>query len=135
MNGLIYRLFTLLIVPLTLGMSFYTIWDLWGRDHFPKNINPVSEKRSLCIGTVNPTVRISRATLAWLITVPVGSAQREVMGQLGAPYCLFSDVDGFIRVAYPCEWDPSTWILIVFQKQQYAGYDFNFINGSVEQSD
>lgn len=128
MAQLLYRLFILLIVPLTLGMSFYTIWDLWGREHIPRHIHPVSEKRSLCIGTINPTVRISRATLAWLITVPVGSAQREVMEQLGAPYCLLPDADGLIQSVYPCEWDPSTWIIVLFQKQQYISYQFRFVD-------
>lgn len=126
MTHLLSRLLTFLIIPLTLGMSVFTILDLLGEYPIFRNTAPIARKQTPCIGTTNLTVRISRATLAWLIAVPVGSAEREVMQGLGTPYCLLPDADGLIQVAYPCEWDPSTWIVIVFQKQQYAGYQFSF---------
>jgi hypothetical protein len=129
MTQTLHRLCTLLIAPLTLGMSVFTIWDLFRAGYFTLDISPISSsKQPLCVGTVNPTVRISRATLAWLIAVPTGSDQHEVMQQLGAPYCQLPSSGELTQVAYPCEWDPSTWIVVVLQSRQYAGYTFRFDN-------
>lgn len=87
MTQFLDRLLPLLFVFLSLGVNVFTMGDLLRDSPIFRDTNLPARKASPCIGAVNSTVRISRATLAWLMTVPAGSTRREVLQQLGTPYC------------------------------------------------
>ena len=130
MLQILNRLSALLLVVLSLALGALAGWDVWGQ-YFSFNTTPASDEQTLCTQMLNPGTRISRPSLAWLIGLPVGSAQAQVTGRLGTPYCLLEGSGGLTQFAYPCEWEPSTWLVITFQDEQYAGYEFSFEHSQV----
>jgi hypothetical protein len=88
----------------------------------------ISNKSTPCAATGNTTARISRADLAWLIEVPVGSDRASMMRRLGTPYCFLHNGNDLIKVTYPGAWEPSTWIVVIYQGDRYAGYDLSYGN-------
>jgi hypothetical protein len=53
----------------------------------PPAPSAISSKAVTCAEAGSAAARISRADLAWLLEVPVGSDRAVVMQRLGTPYC------------------------------------------------
>lgn len=126
------RLSALMLSALLLTTIGFAGWRSWRGDFVPAPTS-VSTKSTPCLQVENSTAKISRSTLAWLIDVPVGSDGQAVMKRLNTPYCFLSNTTTLTKAAYPCEWDPATWIIVTFQNQQYAGYDFSFNHSRVDE--
>lgn len=124
------QLSALLLVVLSLALGALAGWDVWGQ-YYSLNPSSTSEEQPSCTQTLNPGTRISRPSLAWLVSIPVGSAQAQITERLGTPYCLLEGSGGLTQFAYPCEWEPFTWLVINFQNEQYAGYEFSFEHSRV----
>lgn len=85
----------------------------------------------LCQSLVNPSATLSRVQLAQLLTVPERAQQSQIREQLAQPYCQLPDLEvraGVMaqREVYPLAFDPQTWLVLLFEGEEYAGYAFQF---------
>jgi hypothetical protein len=83
-----------------------------------------------CQQVLQSQAKLSREQLARLLTVPEGDRKQKVREILRDPYCKLADLQirvGAIaqREAYPLEFDPQTWLIILYEGDQYAGYRIN----------
>ena len=83
-----------------------------------------------CQEVVQSQAKLSRQQLARLLTVPEGDKKQKVQEILKDPYCKLADIQVRAgataqREAYPLEFEPQTWLVILYEGEQYAGYRFN----------
>jgi hypothetical protein len=83
-----------------------------------------------CQRVVQSQARLSREQLARLLTVPEGDRKQRVREILKDPYCELSNLQiragaPAQREAYPMEFDPQTWLVVLYEGEQYAGYRIN----------
>ena len=83
-----------------------------------------------CQAVVQSQAKLSRQQLARLLTVPEGDKKQKVQEILKDPYCKLADLQVRAgataqREAYPLEFEPQTWLVILYEGEQYAGYRFN----------
>jgi hypothetical protein len=97
-------------------------------DAFPQS-GSLARRQGLCMAMVNPHARISRANFSWLLKISQGSDRHAVIEpRLGSPYCYLATRRIQEAVAYPAAWDPSVWILVIYQGDRYQGYDISYNN-------
>lgn len=94
-------------------------------------VNASAMDQSRCQKIVQSNAVISRAQLAQVLTVPERSPQSDIRAQLPQPYCQLQDIEmraGVTaqREAYPLAFDPQTWLVLLFEEDEYAGYAFQF---------
>ncbi|WAL61536.1 hypothetical protein [Thermocoleostomius sinensis] len=85
----------------------------------------------VCIGEVDDGVIISREQLATFLTIPERDRKARVQEVLQAPYCHLSNLEiragvPAERVVYPLAFDPNTWLVVLYEEEEYAGYQFRF---------
>ena len=90
-----------------------------------------TDRKSDCRQIVQPNVVLSRQQLADLLTVPERSDHSKVKVIVAEPYCQLPDLelrDGISaqREAYPLAFDPKTWLVLLYEGNEYAGYAFSF---------
>lgn len=83
-----------------------------------------------CQEVVQSQAKLSRQQLARLLTVPEGDKKQKVQEILKDPYCKLANLQVRAgataqREAYPLEFEPQTWLVILYEGEQYAGYRFN----------
>jgi hypothetical protein len=83
-----------------------------------------------CQRVVQSQAKLSRSQLARLLTIPEGDRKQKVREILKDPYCELSNLQiragaPAQREAYPMEFDPQTWLVILYEGDQYAGYRIN----------
>ncbi|MGA7937604.1 MAG: hypothetical protein WCA35_28905 [Kovacikia sp.] len=83
-----------------------------------------------CQQVLQPQVKLSREQLARLLTIPEGDKKQKAQEILKDPYCKLADLQIRVgataqREAYPLEFDPQTWLIILYEGDQYAGYRIN----------
>ena len=88
-----------------------------------------------CQEEVQKQAKLSRDQLARLLTVSEGSKKQRIREIVKEPYCKLSDLQVRVgataqREAYPLEFDPQTWFVILYEGDQYAGYRFSFRQGA-----
>jgi hypothetical protein len=88
-----------------------------------------------CQDGIQARSRLSREQLLKLLTVSEGSKKQRIREIVKDPYCKLSDLQvrvGAIaqREAYPLEFDPQTWFVVLYEGDQYAGYRFSFRQGT-----
>jgi hypothetical protein len=95
--------------------------------------NPVTAPSpfATCQEIIQPESVLSRAQLADLLAVSERESRERVREIVQAPYCKLPDIEiraGVIaeREAYPLEFDPETWFVVLYEGEEYAGYDFSF---------
>ena len=98
----------------------------WGSGLIAKSFH-----RDLCQEMVQPSVSLSRAQLTELLTVPERSPKATIRQQAPDPYCTLTDLEiraGVTaqREAYPLAFDPDTWLVMLYEGDEYAGYAFRF---------
>ncbi|MBE9178811.1 hypothetical protein IQ268_09590 [Oculatella sp. LEGE 06141] len=74
---------------------------------------------------------LSRSELSRLLDIPERSSKATVQNVVSEPYCVLPSVEVRANVmaereAYPLEFDPQTWFIILYENGEYAGYDFSF---------
>lgn len=98
-----------------------------------RGIGAVSKPvRSICQGEVKAAVVVSRKQLAQLLLVPERDSKAKVQQILNEPYCQLPSLEvragvAADRVAYPLAFDPRTWLVILYEGNEYAGYEFRFL--------
>ncbi|CAA9368639.1 hypothetical protein AVDCRST_MAG94-3952 [uncultured Leptolyngbya sp.] len=107
-------------------LSFGLLLDLHSLPSF------LSKKTSgeLCQEVVQSQTKLSRQQLARLLTVPEGDKKQKVQEILKDPYCKLVDLQVRVgataqREAYQLEFEPQTWLVVLYEGDQYAGYRFN----------
>jgi hypothetical protein len=93
--------------------------------------NPFSNARRVesCQGTVTEGVVISREKLAEFLTISERDARSRVEELLQAPYCQLPSLEVRAgipaeRMVYPLAFDPKTWLIVLYEGDEYAGYRF-----------
>lgn len=88
------------------------------------------DKPIRCIGSTDVHGVVSRRQLAQLLNVQDGSDRAVLQAILNRPYCQLSVPRSSDRhdsaVAYPLEFDPSTWLIVEYAGNRYVGYRFDF---------
>ena len=84
-----------------------------------------------CVGEMNPDVVLSREQLAAFLTISERDAKGRVQELLQTPYCNLSNLEiragiPAERVVYPLAFDPETWLVVLYEEDEYAGYQFRF---------
>ncbi len=82
-----------------------------------------------CEEMVLPKAQLSGEQLAKLLTVPEPAARTKVQEILKQPYCRLPSLSvrvGAItdRDAYPLAFDPQTWLVVLYEGENYVGYGF-----------
>lgn len=85
----------------------------------------------VCSQVVQAQSFLSRNELSQLLAVPERASREAVRQVVAEPYCLLPPLavrEGEMaeREAYPLEFDPQTWLVVLYEGGEYAGYDFSF---------
>jgi hypothetical protein len=87
--------------------------------------------QAVCQEIVQSKAVLSRDQLSQLLTVPERSNQAQIRQIVKEPYCKLSSIDvragiSSRREAYPLAFDSQTWLVVLYEGDEYAGYDFTF---------
>jgi len=87
--------------------------------------------KDVCQEIVQPQAKLSRDALTRLLAIPERSHQNQVRQVVAQPYCNLKNLQLRVgatsrREAYPLEFDPSTWLVVLYEGEEYAGYSFSF---------
>lgn len=82
-----------------------------------------------CQEVIQPQTVLSRAQLAQLLTIPERDPKQRIQAIIAEPYCIMPSVQiragtPALREAYPLEFDPETWLVVLYEGDEYAGYRF-----------
>lgn len=84
-----------------------------------------------CDGVVNDQAVISREQLASFLTISERDAKTKVQEILKTPYCQLAAIEVRAGVkaerdVYPLAFDPHTRLIVLYEGDEYAGYQFQF---------
>ena len=96
-----------------------------------QSLIPSAPVPDLCQETVSPDAVLSRTHLAQLLAVSERSNKATVRQVVSEPYCRLPSLElraGVVaeREAYPLAFDPDTWFIVLYEGDEYAGFDFSF---------
>jgi hypothetical protein len=82
-----------------------------------------------CEQVVQPQATLSRSDLAKLLTIPEGKPRQAIRELIHQPYCQLPKLQiraGAVaeRDAYPLAFDPRHWLVVLYEGDQYAGFEF-----------
>ncbi|MEO0870190.1 MAG: hypothetical protein AAFY17_17520 [Cyanobacteria bacterium J06642_11] len=91
--------------------------------------NAASSQKDLCQEIISSQAVLSRHQLTQLLTVPERENRQAVDDIVADPYCTLSPIEvraGVTaeRAAYPLAFDPNTWLVVLYEEEEYAGYGF-----------
>lgn len=92
---------------------------------------PQSEASDVCQEVVRHDAILSREHLAKILAVSERTAKTAIQQVVAEPYCRLPAVSiraGVVanREAYPLAFDPDTWLVMLYEGEEYAGFDFSF---------
>lgn len=92
---------------------------------------PPPPTKTVCQEIVQSKAILSREQLSKLLAVPERSNKAQVRQIVKEPYCQLpaTDVRAGIssrREAYPLAFDTQTWLVVLYEGDEYAGYSFSF---------
>lgn len=93
-----------------------------------RGVEPTASK-SPCQQVIQARSVLSRDQLAKLLNVRERSSKSAVQAIVREPYCKLAPIEiraGVTadREAYPLAFDPHTWLVVLYEGDEYAGYDF-----------
>jgi hypothetical protein len=82
-----------------------------------------------CQEVVRSQATLTQKQLAQLLAVPEGDKKERIREIIKEPYCKLQSLQiragaTAQREAYPLEFDRSTWLVILYEGEQYTGYRF-----------
>jgi hypothetical protein len=85
----------------------------------------------LCQTVVKSGAQLSRDQLSRLLSIPERSPKAAVQRITAEPYCTLAPIEARAgvkaeREAYPLAFDLDTWLVLLYENGEYAGYDFTF---------
>jgi len=90
-----------------------------------------AEGKVVCQETVQAQSVLSRAELSELLAIEERAPKGDVRSVIEEPYCTLPAMEvreGVTaqREAYPLEFNPETWFIVLYEGEEYAGFDFSF---------
>ena len=90
-----------------------------------------SDTKDQCQTIVQSSAVLSRNQLAELLTVPERSNQQLIKDIVAEPYCQMTTIELRDRVtaqreASPLAFAPRTWLVLLYEDNEYAGFSFSF---------
>ncbi|TVQ08136.1 MAG: hypothetical protein EA368_12495 [Leptolyngbya sp. DLM2.Bin27] len=84
-----------------------------------------------CVKIEQTQALVSRDRLKALLDIDLQAPKTQVQALLKEPYCVMAPGQTEAgqpadREAYPLEFDPQTWLVVLYAGDRYAGYDFRF---------
>lgn len=97
----------------------------------PRDLLGAKAPEDLCQGAVKPKANLSRERLTQLLTVVEGDRKDKVRSIVKEPYCTLATLEvrkgeKSDREAYPLAFDPQTWLIVLYEGNEYRGYAFSF---------
>ncbi|WP_339383318.1 hypothetical protein [Oculatella sp. LEGE 06141] len=91
----------------------------------------VDRQSEICPNNVTSGNLLSEEQLARLLTVPERGSKTNVRSILQAPYCELSSLQiragvAAEREAYLLAVEPETWLIVLYEGDEYAGFQFRF---------
>ncbi|MFG6100191.1 hypothetical protein SPB21_33420 [Leptothoe sp. ISB3NOV94-8A] len=88
-----------------------------------------SAKKDLCQDIISSQAVLSRQQLIQLLTIPERENRQAIEAIAEEPYCTLTTLEvraGVIaeRTAYPLAFDPNTWLVVLYEEEEYVGYGF-----------
>ena len=88
-----------------------------------------SAKKDLCQDIISSQAVLSRQQLTQLLTIPERENRQAIEAIAEAPYCNLTAIEvragvSAERAAYPLAFDPNTWLVVLYEDEEYAGYGF-----------
>lgn len=87
-----------------------------------------SANEDLCREIISSQAVLSRQQLTQLLTVPERENREAIEAIAKDPYCTLDEIAVRAgveaeRAAYPLAFDPDTWLVVLYEDEEYAGYD------------
>ncbi|MDA0265987.1 MAG: hypothetical protein O2890_03650 [Cyanobacteria bacterium] len=97
----------------------------------PQFASPEVGATTVCQQRVETQSVLSRDELSELLAIPEQSSREAVEAVIAEPFCVLNQTEiragiSAERVAYPLAFDPQTWLIVLYEEGEYAGYDFSF---------
>lgn len=88
-----------------------------------------SDQKDLCQDIISSQTVLSRQQLTQLLTVPERQNRQAIEVIAKEPYCVLAAIEVRAdvmaeRTAYPLAFDPNTWLVVLYEDEEYVGYDF-----------
>lgn len=88
-----------------------------------------SASQDLCQTIVSSQAVLSRQQLTQLLTVPERENRQAIEDIAQDPYCTLAAIEVRAgvkaeRTAYPLAFDPNTWLVVLYEAEEYVGYGF-----------
>lgn len=96
-----------------------------------RGLTPKATSSDICQQVIKSETVLSRDHLTKILAISERTAQTNVQQIIAEPYCRLSPITiraGVTadREAYPLEFDPDTWLVMLYEDGEYAGFDFSF---------
>ena len=90
-----------------------------------------SEQKDLCQEIISSQAVLSRQQLTQLLTVPEREPRQAIETIVEDPYCSLAAIEvraGVMaeRAVYPLAFDPNTWLVVLYEDEEYVGYGFRW---------
>lgn len=90
-----------------------------------------SQDKDICQQVVQETAVLSREQLTQVLSVPERANKQTIRQVMKLPYCRLKTVQlragtTAEREAYPLAFDPKTWLVVLYEGDEYVGYSFSF---------
>lgn len=97
--------------------------DVQTRSPSPPDVKPFSS----CNNDIQADVALSRQQLAHLLAIPERDSKDKIRDMVETPYCTLPTVEvrsgvNATREVYPLAFAPQTWLILLFEGNEYAGY-------------
>ncbi|KAM3113478.1 hypothetical protein [Phormidesmis sp. 146-33] len=108
-----------------------TLLALAGMFINPRDLLSAKAPKDACQQVIQPQKVLSREELSQLLTIPERDRKSRVRAIVKEPYCKLPNLEirsgtTAQRDAYPLAFDPQTWLIILYEGDEYAGYSFSF---------
>lgn len=93
------------------------------------SLGRITRRTETCQGAVNEGVVISRQQLIEFLTISERDPRTRVEEILKAPYCQLPSLEVRAkaiaeRFVYPLAFEPQTWLIVLYEENEYAGFRF-----------
>ena len=98
---------------------------------FGSSIGKSRHPTEACQGEIRADIKISREKLAEFLVVSEREPKAKVQEILQQSYCQMPPIEiragvPAERQVYPLAFDPKTWLVVLYEGDEYAGYQFSF---------
>lgn len=106
-------------------LAFGLLLDIYGLPSFGTR----KSFSAACQAVVKSEAMLTKKQLAQLLTIPEGDPKQRIREIAQEPYCKLESLQiragaTAQREAYPLEFDRNTWLVILYEGEQYTGYRF-----------